>query len=492
MTTPPIPPRVRLAPSPTGPFHVGTARAALFNFLFARRYGGKFLIRIEDTDRERSTKESEQEILESLNWLGLSSDEPLVRQSENVPFHKTCLEKMWQAEKIYPCFCTKEDLEKARAEQTAQKLPPKYSGKCARLARAESEERIARGEKFVLRFRVPSEPIEFDDLIRGKIREDAALFGDFVVAKNLDEPLFLLSNVADDYAMQITHVIRGEDHISNTPKQILLYRALDFPVPQFAHLPLLLNRDRSKMSKREKGALVRELKSGGIVPEALVNYLALLGWNPGTDQEIFSWTELAQVFSLERVNKSGAVFDYEKLLWFNSHYLKNLPLAELAQRVRQFISNQSPDIPLVTAMQKSEPEYFSRALEINRERLKTLADAPELLKCFLLEPDLPIEILSNEKMKVTHEIAQIALEKSSDVLAGLADFSRDNIETALKKLIADLGYSNGQVLWPLRVALSGAKFSAGAFELANILGREKSLARLKNATEILKKVLGKI
>ena len=469
--------RVRIAPSPTGPFHIGTARAALFNYLFAKKNKGQFLIRIEDTDRQRSTKASEEEILAGLKWLGLEADEPIVWQTENLNLHKKYLEQLRAENKIYPCFCSKEELELERAQQTAQKLPPKYSGKCRQLSIEEQKKLIDADKSCVWRLKIMPEKISFDDLIRGKIEEDTALMSDLVVAKNFNEPLFLFSNVVDDFAMKITHVIRGEDHISNTPKQILLYRALNFPLPQFGHLPLLLNKDRSKMSKRDQGAFLNDLKSAGFLSEAIVNYIALLGWNPGNEKEFFTIEELQKEFSLERVRKSASIFDYEKLLWFNSHYLHEMPIEKLAEQI----------LPIIDFEINEDKKYFQQCVEAIRGRLKNLTEAPTMLKFFFIEPEVSIDLILNEKMQVDKSIAQKALTATIEALEKLTDFNLPTIEEALKNTIAELGFKNGQVLWPIRASLSGTKFSPGAFEIATILGKERTLIRLKKSLTSLNK-----
>ena len=330
-------PRVRIAPSPTGWLHIGTARTALFNFLFARKNGGKFILRIEDTDKERSKKEYEENILEGLKWLNLYWDEgPDIggpygpyRQSERIEIYKEYLLKLLKEEKAYYCFCSPEEIEAQKKDMALRGLTPIYSGKCRNLSKREAEEKIKRGENYVIRIKMPQKKIKFKDLIRGEIEFDLSLIGDIVIAKSLEEPLYNFTVVVDDYLMKITHVIRGDDHISNTPKQLVLQEMLGFERPFYAHLPMILGPDRSKLSKRHGEMALTEYKKLGYLKEAMINFLALLGWHPSSDEEIFSLEELIERFSLERVQKSGAVFNHLKLDWFNSFYLKKIPFEEL-------------------------------------------------------------------------------------------------------------------------------------------------------------------
>ena len=322
--------RVRLAPSPTGFLHLGTARTALFNLIFARRYGGKFIIRIEDTDLERSEKKYEEEILNGLKWLGIESEEPFTRQSERTDVYEKYLKKLLEEKKAYFCYCTKEELEAERQSFLSQGISPKYSGKCRDLD--------ADGRKpQLIRLKVAEKEVSFKDLIRGKISFDSALFGDFAIAKDVKTPLYNFANVVDDFALKISHVIRGEDHISNTPKQILIQEALGFPSPHFAHLPLILSPDRSKMSKRYTETSLLSYKEAGYLPEALVNFLALLGWHPADDKEIMNFEEICHEFDIEKIQKSGAIFNQEKLDWLNYQYIKKMEEEELFKKIKEFI-----------------------------------------------------------------------------------------------------------------------------------------------------------
>ncbi|HHE76843.1 MAG TPA: glutamate--tRNA ligase, partial [Candidatus Parcubacteria bacterium] len=354
--------RVRFAPSPTGYLHIGSARTALFNFLFARKNKGKFILRIEDTDRERSKQEFELDIIENLKWLGIEWDEgpalaspyretresPIFnfqsskerkytgnygpyRQSERRDAYKKYLEKLLKEGKAYYCFCSKEELEAKKQDQISRGLPPRYDGKCSNLSREEVEKNLREGKDFVIRFKIPEKKILFNDLIRGKIEFDASLFGDIVIAKNLETPLYNFASVVDDFEMKITHIIRGEDHLSNTPKQILLQEALGFPSSAYAHLPLILGQDKTKLSKRHGAMAVGEYKRKGYLPEAIINFLALLGWNPDTEREIYPLPSLIKDFSIKKIQKSGAIFNLEKLDYLNGFYIRQKPIEKLTE-----------------------------------------------------------------------------------------------------------------------------------------------------------------
>lgn len=322
--------RTRFAPAPTGILHIGGARTALFNYLFAKKFEGVFILRIEDTDVERSKPEYEKDIIDSLKWLGIEWDE-FYRQSQRIPIYRKYLEKLLEEDKAYYCFCSEEELEAQRQYQLSIGEAPRYSGKCAQLSKEEVQKYLAEGRTAVIRFKVLPKKVEFDDLIRGKLEFDASLFGDFVIAKDLNLPLYNFAVVVDDFEMKISHVIRGEEHISNTPKQILLQEALNFPSPQYAHLPMILAPDRTKLSKRHGAVGISEYKKEGYLPEALVNFMAFLGWNPGGEREIYLIPSLIKDFSLERVQKGGAVFNIKRLDFLNSFYIRQKSVEKLTE-----------------------------------------------------------------------------------------------------------------------------------------------------------------
>jgi len=473
-----LPVRVRIAPSPTGYLHLGIVRAALFNYLFAKKENGKFIIRIEDTDIERSLPIYEKDILDGFKALHMDWDEgPDIggdygpyRQSERVEIYKQHLGKMLSLKKAYWCFCTKEELEEERKAMMSAGIFPKYSGKCRDLGDEEVNKRKKEGKEAVIRMAVPSGIIiEFTDIIRGKISVNTDTIGDIVVARNEQSPLYNFAVVIDDYLMKISHVIRGEDHITNTPKQILIQRALGIEPPKYAHFPLVLNADRSKMSKRKMETSFDEYLKAGYIPEALINFLALLGWHPDDEQEILSLDELISKFSLKRVQKAGGIFNIDKLDWFNAQYIKKLTIKELAERIK----------PLIPENWKTDSEKLEKALTIERERMQKLLDFKDSAK-FLFEigeydkellrwKNMPLESVKNNLEKIYEAIAKI---KDSD-------FNQKTLEEKLMPVAASIG--RGEALWPLRVALSGQKNSPGPFEIMEVLGKKESLSRIDSA-----------
>lgn len=469
-------PRVRFAPSPTGPFHIGNARAALYNWLFARQKGGTFVLRIEDTDKARSEKRFEDEIIEGLRWLGLQWDEGPdgarspglflgglgpYRQSERGEIYKKYLTQLLDEGKAYRCYCAKETLEAERQAMLSQGLPPKYGGHCRDLKKAPAGKKPE-----AIRFRVPETGVEFTDIVRGKVKFDAALFGDLVIAKNLDAPLFTFANVVDDELMKITHVIRGEDHLSNTPKQILIQRALGFKEPAYAHLPLLLSSDRKKLSKRAGDTALLDYRKRGYLPSAVVNFLALLGWHPQGNEEVFDAKDLAAKFDLARVQKGGAVFNEEKLDWLNREHMKQLADEELMKLIRPFAE---------AAGIAADDDAFLKIIRLERGRMTTLADFAPLAKFFFALPEYDAKLLvwkndtADRAKKVLAEILRIMDARPA---------SRIGAEH-LEKILAEEG--RGSVLWPLRVALSGQEASPDPFHVIEVLSPAEARRRVESA-----------
>src|SRR3989344_4124474 len=352
--------KVRIAPSPTGYLHIGTARSALFNYLFAKKMGGKFILRIEDTDLERSDPKFEKDIIESLGWLGIEWDE-FYRQSERIETYAKYLEKLLNEGKAYRCFCAPKQINRG--------VPQIYNGKCRNLSEQELKKNLAEGKKSIIRFKSPEKKVRFIDLVRGEVEFDSALIGDFSIAKDLVTPLYNFAVVIDDFEMKISHVIRGEDHISNTPKQILLQEALNFSQPKYAHLPIMLGPDRAKLSKRHGDTSVSDYIQQGYLPEALINFMAFLGWNPGGEKEIYSMGELIKDFSLEKVQKGGAIFNIERLDYLNGVYIRQKSLNELSELC-------APYLP------KANKEILKKAVSLYRERLKKLSEIIELADFF--------------------------------------------------------------------------------------------------------------
>lgn len=473
--------RVRIAPSPTGLLHFGTARTALFNWLFARHMGGKFILRIEDTDTERSTKAFEEDIITGLRWLGFDWDEgpdvggPLgpYRQSERFDIYTHYLKQLLDEDKAYHCFCTKDQLDADRQSMQAQGKTPIYVGRCSSLSKEDQERRIANGETSVIRLRVAEGPIEFHDIIRDVVTVQSALIGDVIIARSLELPLFIFAGVVDDHEMKISHVIRGEDHIPNTPKQIALQRALGFATPEYAHLPLILAPDRSKLSKRYIETSLNDFKAQGYLPEALVNFMSFIGWHPTDDKEVMFREELITEFDLERVQKGGGVFNLEKLEWLNAQHIKRLPIDVLVDELKPFIPQEW----------NAHPDLLKRIVAVEQERLKKLTELSESAAFFFALADYDSELLAwkGAVPSVTQGHLQSVLAILEDVPE--AQFTKDGLEQALMPLAEEKG--RGDILWPLRAALSGKKASPGPFEIMPILGKSETIHRITTATQKL-------
>ncbi|OGZ22346.1 MAG: glutamate--tRNA ligase [Candidatus Nealsonbacteria bacterium RIFCSPLOWO2_01_FULL_43_36] len=471
--------RVRIAPSPTGFLHVGTARAALFNYLFAKHESGKFILRIEDTDLERSSPKFEKDIIESLKWLGIAWDEGPSRQSDRIEIYTKYLKTLLKENKAYYCFCSEEELEAVRQDQLSRGLAPRYNGKCRSLTETEIKKRLTEGESAIIRFKTHGEKVSFNDLIRGKIEFDTSLIGDFTIAKDLTTPLYNFAVVVDDFEMKISHIIRGEDHIPNTPKQILIQQALGLPQPQYAHLPLILGPDRSKLSKRHAAVSVANYREEGYLPEALINFMVFLGWNPGTDQEIYSLTALSQEFTLEKVQKSGAVFNLKRLDYLNGFYIRQKPLDELTELCRPYLPASPAGGP------KAEKDFLKKVVGLHQERLKKLSEITELADFFFQDKLNYDKELLRWKDADDQKMAE-SLDNLDNLLSEISErnWAKENLEKVLMaraEKIKDRGY----LLWPLRVALAGKKASAGPIEIAAILGKEKTLTRLKEARALI-------
>lgn len=533
--------RVRYAPSPTGPLHIGGARTALFNYLFAKKYGGKFVLRLEDTDFARSKPEFEQDIFQSLIWLGIQWDEGPVyledltknqtenqkegklqkekivstqkryigkygpyRQSERTEIYAEYLKKLLKENKAYFCFCDQKELEKERKLQLLRGEAPKYSGRCANLTAAQVKKFHQEGKKSVIRFRVPpNKKIKFFDLIRGELEFDSNLIGDIVIAKDLKTPLYNFAVVIDDYLMKISHVIRGEDHLSNTPKQILLQEALGLPYVQYAHLPLILGPDRSKLSKRHGATSVMEYKKAGYLPEAMINFIAYLGWNPKTTQEFFSLKELISEFDLKKVGKAGAVFNLKKLDWLNGVYIRKKDLSQLTklclpylikaryveeiedERIKKGLVD-SQKYKLVQRNQLINFEDLTKVIALEKERMKKLSEITELLDFYFKKEVNYLPQLLIWK-KTSPQIIKNNLKLLFEFLRNLSpeNFQKDELEKKIKEFIATKKMGTGETLWPFRVALTGKQGSPSPFEVAEVLGKEVVLERVKKAIFLL-------
>jgi glutamyl-tRNA synthetase len=465
---------VRMPPSPTGLFHVGSARTALYNWLFARHHRGKFILRIEDTDQERCLPEAVDSILEALTWLGLCWDEGPYFQSQRLPLYQQAARELLEKGFAYPCYCTPEELAERRQQMQAAGRPPKYDGRCRRLSEKQKADFIAEGRTPALRFPTPQEGATiFADHIRGAVEFENSLLDDFVIQRSNGSPTYLLANVVDDAAMGVTHIIRGEDLISGTPRQILLYQALGKLLPEFAHLPLLLGPDRSKLSKRHGALPVMAYRDQGYLPEAMINFLALLGWSPGDNKEIFTLPELVEAFSLPGVGKSGAIFDVEKLKWMNGNYLRSLSLEELTAKARPFM-------PLAE-VEEIDDCYLARVMALEQERAKTLAELPELTSFFFTEA---YEIEEKAAAKWLTPDSRTLLAEFAARLEKLEDFCRDSIEKPLRELAEEKGLKASALIHPTRVALSGRTAGPGLFEMMEVLGKARVIARLRRAAPL--------
>jgi len=470
--------RTRFAPSPTGPFHVGSIRTALFNFLFAKKFGGKFILRIEDTDLERSKPEYENEIMGGLKWLSIHWNEGPYRQSERLDIYAKYLKELLNNGDAFYCFHSKEFLEKEAGlahHCEFKKLPLEDLGK--RLKK----------ESAIIRFKTPPDlEIAFIDLIRGEIRFNSdTLGGDFSLAKaeSPDKflPLYNFAVVIDDFEMNITHVIRGEDHISNTPKQILIQQALKLPMPKYAHLPLILGSDKSKLSKRHGAVSVDEYREMGYLPEALINFIAFLGWNPGTDKEVFSLEELIREFDLNKVQKSGAIFNVEKLDWLDGCYLRQLSLDELTKRAVPFLEREN-----LIDEGHYDFEYIKKILALEQPRLKKLGEIGERVSYFFKIPEYKPELLVWRDMLFKDVFASLKVSLNTIFQISDVDFNQKNLEKILlKEAERAKNKDKGRLLWPLRVALTGLEASPGPFEILEILGKNESIKRIEAAIKKL-------
>ncbi|MEO8437031.1 MAG: glutamate--tRNA ligase [Chloroflexota bacterium] len=489
--------RARIAPSPTGPLHIGTARTALFNYLFARHTEGTFILRLEDTDQARSSIAYEKDILDGLHWLGLDWDEgPEVageaargpyapyRQMLRLPLYQEAAERLLAANLAYPCYCGPEELDADRKAQEAAHLPPKYVGRCANLTSEERAAREAEGRRGALRFRVGEGVVAFDDIVRGRVEFDVSnLGGDFVIVRSDGSPLYHFVVVVDDAAMQISHVIRGEDHLSNTPKHILLFRALGYPVPQFAHLPLILNPDRTKMSKRKSQTAITDYIAEGFVREALVNYLALLGWATGTEEEVLSIEEIVARFELSDVHKGGAVFDRERLEWLNGQWIRRLDPDDLIDRLRPFLE---ADLAAGRIDLLPSDEEVRALLPIISERLPTLGAIGDLVG-FLWVRELTYEpsLLVPKRWDAPTTREGLVAARALIAEAGSVAFEAEELEPMLRELAESRGWKVGDLFMGIRVAVTGRTATPPLFDTLVALGHDRSVERLDRAIEAL-------
>ncbi|MDO8735417.1 MAG: glutamate--tRNA ligase [Elusimicrobiota bacterium] len=461
--------RVRFAPSPTGFLHIGGLRTALYNYLFAKHNDGKFLIRVEDTDRTRMVSGAIEKLFEILKWCGLNYDEEPVIQSERLDIYKKYVKELLEKDSAYRCFCTSERLEEMRKLQIAKKQPPKYDGLCLKLSKDDSE-KLSKEKPFTVRMKMPQDEIKFVDIIRGEIKFHGSLIDDQIILKSDGYPTYHLANVVDDHLMEISHVIRGEEWLSSTPKHVILYRYFGWTPPQFAHLPLLLNPDKSKLSKRQSDVAVEDYREKGYLHEALLNYIALLGWSTEDSQQIFEINELIKKFSLERCGKSGAIFDAQKLLWMNGEYIRKMPVEELTRRSIPFLQKAGFDT--------KDFEFLKKCVSLEHDKIKLLSDVPHLIDFFLKNDIIYDEKAVNKVLK--KDGVNKILTEIADIYSKIENFTAKTIEIETRKY-ADVNLlKTSQIFHPVRVAVSGRAEGPSLFEMIELLGKDRVLSRLRN------------
>lgn len=477
--------KVRFAPSPTGPFHIGGARSALFNWLVARNKNGKFLVRVEDTDLARSTRESEEDIKAALKWLGLNWDEGIDVGGENGPYRQTErldiyhkeIQRLLDEGKAYYCYCTEEELEESRTQQLAEGKTPVYNDHCRSLTEEEVAKYKESGRKPVIRLRVPKEGVfAFDDMVRGHVTFQAAGVGDFIIMKSDGIPVYNFAVVVDDALMNITHVIRAEEHLSNTPRQIAIYQALGYDIPKFGHISLILGSDHKKMSKRHGATSVDEYRKMGYLSDAVVNYLALLGWAPKGEQEIFTREELIEQFSMKRVSANDAVFDIEKLNWINFQYMKQLSPEELLELTLPFIINAGY---ITGPLSDEKKEWLKKVVWFVRDHLYYGAQTPENVKIFFEE----LPATTDEEMLdiMSRETSKMIIKSFAEKLSDLDTFNESSIKDVFSNLMKESGIKGKAAFEPVRIALTGEIHGPGLYTLIELFGKEKTIQRLKSS-----------
>jgi len=466
--------RVRFAPSPTGPLHIGGARSALFNYLFAKQNGGDFIVRIEDTDLERSSRESEENIKNSLRWLGIEWNEGIdvggdcgpYRQTERLDTYRAAVQRLLDEGKAYYCYCSQEEIEAEKEIALQEGRMPNYSGRCRNLTTEERLAKEAAGIKPVIRFKVDGdEPVALNDLVRGNVAFERQNIGDFVIVKSDGLPVYNFAVVVDDHTMNITHVLRGEEHLSNTPRQLVLYEALGWEPPLYGHISLILGKDRSKMSKRHGSVSVVAYKEEGYLPEALVNFLALLGWSPEGEEEILPFSRLLEEFSLEHVSKSPAVFDLDKLKWMNGQYLRALPAEELALLLQPYLADAG-----------LSGERLLLAAQMLASHIETLKQARDFLPLFIGEE---VQAPDDEALAILKEetVSQV-LDSFITGIELMPEFNAAGVKGLLKKVRKETGLSGAKVFMPVRIALTGCQHGPELDKLAELMGKEVLLVRL--------------
>lgn len=466
---------VRIPPSPTGNLHLGSAYTFIFNYLFAKKNKGKLILRFEDTDLERSKKEFEDNIIDGLKWLGINWDEGPYKQTDRLKNYDAAVEKLLQEDKAYFCFCTPDELQKAKEEEAKKGGSQIYSGKCRNLTALQVEENKKQGKPSVVRFKMPEGRgyIEWNDLIHGKISFDSKLIGDMVIKRTTGMPLYNLTVVVDDIDMQVTHVLRGEDHLSNTPKQIVLFEGMNAALPEFAHWPSILNPDRiGKLSKRENATAVTDYRKDGFLPEAIINYLVMLGWTPPGEREIWSVKELEEIFDLSKMRRSPAAFDLAKLEWFNGEYIRKMSDEELTQKLEDYLVDHP------------NKELIAKLTPLIKERIKKLSDFIVLTNFIFYPPEY--DLAPFRKLKIGEDLIQTkkVMEKVVEKMDRLSKpWQSDKFEKTFRDLAEELGVSNSDMFQLIRVMVSGQAITPPLFECIQIMGEEETLKRVKGVLE---------
>ncbi|ARD54800.1 glutamate--tRNA ligase [Bacillus sp. FSL L8-0167] len=476
--------RVRYAPSPTGHLHIGNARTALFNYLFARSQGGKFIIRIEDTDQKRNVEGGEESQLRHLQWLGIDWDESIdkdggygpYRQSERNDIYKKYYDELLEKDLAYKCYCTAEELEAEREAQIARSEMPRYSGKCSHLSKEEEDKLIAEGREPSIRFRVPKgEIIKFDDMVKGDISFETDGIGDFVIVKKDGTPTYNFAVAVDDHLMKMTHVLRGEDHISNTPKQIMIFHAFGWDVPLFGHMTLIVNENRKKLSKRDESIIqfIEQYKNLGYLPEALFNFIALLGWSPVGEEELFTKEQFIDIFDVNRLSKSPALFDMHKLKWVNNQYVKALDLDQVVALTLPHLQKAGKVSEQLT---EEENTWVRKLISLYHEQLSYGAEIVELTELFFKEQ---IEYNQEAKEVLAEEQVPEVMASFAGQLEQLESFTPDEIKAAIKAVQKETGHKGKKLFMPIRVAVTGQTHGPELPQSIELLGKETVLNRIK-------------
>ncbi|AFK87097.1 MULTISPECIES: glutamate--tRNA ligase [Thermoanaerobacterium] len=473
--------RVRFAPSPTGNLHIGGARTALFNWLFARHNNGKLILRVDDTDLERSTGDSMKAILDGLKWLGIDWDEGPIYQSKRLDEYKKYADELVSKGKAYYCFCTKEELDEMRSEAQKAGKPPMYTGKCRNLSPDEVKKYIDEGKKYVVRLKVPKDgKTVVHDIIRGDVEFDNSTFDDFIIMKSDNMPTYNFATVIDDYEMKISHIIRGEEHLSNTPKQILIYEALGFEKPEFAHVSMILAPDRSKLSKRHGATSVQEFRDLGYLPEAIINYITLLGWVPSDGEEVFTTEKSVREFTLDRVSKNPAIYDTKKLTWLNGIYIRECDIDRLTKEVIPFLISKG------LIGDEYDYDYIRKIVIAVREREKTLSDIADAMS-YYFKDDFSYDEKGVKKYFEKDGVENI-LREAIEILKKVDNFNLTETENAYRDLIERLNIKSGDLFHPTRLAISGRTFGPGLFDIMELLGKERTIERIEKAIKYIESI----